>query len=74
MLMYKIIGMCIECATVLRANNMRIACEYKVGEHVPCYSRLMMSGFSLEGKVLLRSHKTQNSKALISSTSDLVAK
>ena len=34
--MYEIIAMCIELATVSRAN---IMCEYKAGEGVPCYSR-----------------------------------
>ena len=44
--------MCIEHATVLRANIMRVMCEYKVGEGVPRYSRFdkLMSGSSLEGK------------------------
>ena len=36
--MYEIIAMCIELATVSRAN---ITCEYKAGEGVPCYSRLI---------------------------------
>ena len=34
--MYEIIAMCIELATVSRANS---TCEYKAGEGVPCYSR-----------------------------------
>ena len=31
---YKIIPMCIECATVLRGNNACVTCEYKIGEGV----------------------------------------
>ena len=32
-----IIAMCIECATMLRANITCVMCEYKAGEGVPCY-------------------------------------
>ena len=37
---YKIIA-CIERATVLWANIMHVMREYKAGEGVPCYSRLI---------------------------------
>ena len=62
---YKIIA-CIERTTMLRADIMHVMCEYKAGEGVPCYSRFdkLMSGSSLEGKAILRNHKTLNSKAL----------
>ena len=34
--MYEIIATCIECATVLQANNVRVTHKYKAGEIVPC--------------------------------------
>ena len=37
----KIIATCIEHATVHRANITHVTREYKAGEGVPCYSRLI---------------------------------
>ena len=38
---YKIFATCIEGATMLQTNNTRVMCEYKAGEGVTCYSRLI---------------------------------
>ena len=38
---HKIIAMCIERATMLRANTTHVMCEYKAGEGVSCCSRLI---------------------------------
>ena len=48
---YKI-NACIERATMLQADIMRVLCESKAGEGVPRYSRFdkKMSGSSLENK------------------------
>ena len=57
-----LLHMCIECTTGLRANNTRIASEYGRWKHALLFMiHKLISGFSIEDKGFLRSHKTLNS-------------
>ena len=38
---YKIIATCIECASMLWANNTHVTHEYKAGQSMLCYSQLI---------------------------------